>query len=120
MTEPTNAPSNKGGAAETGIRAELLEASDATIEEATEFADAMVLRGLLYQLTGDPQIQATTPYESTGTGLFPSMQLGDEDEALVRRKAAEFLKSYRDSGASRLGSGPADRLPKSITLTTGE
>src|SRR5580698_7333761 len=37
----------------SAVRSELLAANDETIEDAVQFADPMVLRGLLYQLTGD-------------------------------------------------------------------
>src|ERR1700678_2878118 len=37
-------------------RPELLEATDETIVDAMEHADPMVLRGLLYQLTGDEEL----------------------------------------------------------------
>ena len=46
-------------------RPELLEASDATIEDAVEHADPLVLRGLLYQLTGDEGLG------SVWVGRFP-------------------------------------------------
>ena len=42
-----------------GTRTELLEASDATIEDAVQYANPMALRGLLYQLTGDERVAAT-------------------------------------------------------------
>ena len=54
MTEPIKDRSENGWVADAGAREELLAANDATIEEATEFADPMALRGLIYQLTGDP------------------------------------------------------------------
>ena len=38
---------------ESHVREDLLAASDEVIEDAVTFADSMVLRGLLYQLTGD-------------------------------------------------------------------
>ena len=56
MTEPIKDRSENGWVADAGAREELLAANDATIEEATEFADPMALRGLIYQLTGDPQL----------------------------------------------------------------
>jgi hypothetical protein len=40
-------------------RPELRAADDAVIEDAIAHADPMVLRGLLYQLTGDPEVAAT-------------------------------------------------------------
>ena len=44
---------------EASFRPELLAADDAGIEDAIAHADPMVLRGLLYQLTGDPEVAAT-------------------------------------------------------------
>jgi hypothetical protein len=40
-------------------RPELLDATDEIIYDAVKYADPMVLRGLLYQLTGDQSLQAT-------------------------------------------------------------
>src|SRR3977135_1382091 len=40
-------------------RPELLDATDEIIDDAVKYADPMVLRGLLYQLTGDQSLQAT-------------------------------------------------------------
>jgi 4-hydroxyacetophenone monooxygenase len=40
-------------------RSELLTATDEAIDDAVRHADPMVLRGLLYQLTGDESIAAT-------------------------------------------------------------
>ena len=104
---------------QNGVREELLGAVDTTIEDAVAFADPMVLRGLIYQLTGDPEIAATTPVRQPGRGFFAGMGLADDDAELVRRKAAEFLKAYRDRGAPAIGIGPRDRLPESMALTVG-
>ena len=41
-------------------RPELLEASDATIEDAVQYADPLVLRGILYQLTGDESLASVS------------------------------------------------------------
>ena len=51
---------------QTRIRRELLDASDAAIEDAVAFADPMILRGLLYQLTGDAAVAATQIAPSLG------------------------------------------------------
>ena len=45
---------------------ELLEASDATIDDAVQHADPMVLRGLLHQLTGDEEVAAIRPTPQVG------------------------------------------------------
>jgi 4-hydroxyacetophenone monooxygenase len=45
---------------------------------------------------------------------------GEEDVALLRRRAVEFLERYRASGAGPLAIGPRDRLPESLSLTLGE
>ena len=85
---------------QTRTRTELLDATDEIIEDAVNFGDPMVLRGLLYQLTGDPEIAATKTAPATGAGFFGGNgTLVGDDLALVRRKAAGFLKAYRDSGA---------------------
>ena len=89
------------------VRHELLEATDATIEDAVRFADPMVLRGLLYQLTGDEGV-AATPVKARVLGLVEAMVLTNAaDAALLQAKAAEFLKSYRDSRAEDCPVGPA-------------
>jgi 4-hydroxyacetophenone monooxygenase len=102
------------------IREELLAASDAVIEEAIEYADPMVLRGLIYQLTGDSQIAATKIEMTTGIGFAGGLAPVPEDDALIRRKAAEFLTSYRDDGAGKIDAGPMDRLVTSMPLTMGK
>ena len=86
---------------------ELLEASDDQIEDAVAYADPMVLRGLLYQLTGDEEVAATRSTVDP-TGLQTAMMVADEDDvALLRRKAAAFLKAYRDAGAGAARDRPA-------------
>jgi 4-hydroxyacetophenone monooxygenase len=120
MTQPIEKLDEQGSLANAAVREELLEASDAAIEEAVEFADAMALRGLVYQLTGDPEIAATTVVIGTSRGFTGGIEPTPEAAALIRRKTAEFLKSYRDAGAGELGIGPMDRLPKSMTLTMGK
>src|SRR5580698_8860678 len=93
----------RGGSSQMTIvdnsRSELLEATDAQIEDAVQYADPVVLRGLLYQLTGDDEI-AKTEMTRGARGLIVA---SEDDVALLRGKAADFLKAYRDSGA-----GPID------------
>jgi 4-hydroxyacetophenone monooxygenase len=105
---------------ERPIRRELLEASDEVIDDAVQFADPMVLRGLLYQLTADPEV-ADTELTMTTRALVPMPAPANPDVTqLLRRKAAEYLKSYRDSGGGPVGPGPEERLKKSIRLTWGQ
>ncbi|HXY27236.1 MAG TPA: hypothetical protein VEH82_03070, partial [Acidimicrobiales bacterium] len=87
----------------TGLprREELLAASDAVIEDAVSYAEPMVLRGLLNQLTADEDV-ANTELTSVGGIDVPSIA-AESDVALVRNRAATFLKGYRDAGA-----GPID------------
>jgi 4-hydroxyacetophenone monooxygenase len=102
------------------VRQELLDATDETIDDAVKFADPMVLRGLLYQLTGDDTV-AATEVKARVLGLVEAMVLTNaSDAALLQSKAADFLKSYRDSGADDIPVGPADRLPRSLGLSCGE
>jgi 4-hydroxyacetophenone monooxygenase len=103
-----------------GVRQELLEASDEVIEDAVSYADPVALRGLLYQLTGDEEV-AATDVTTVLAGFGRTKRVTrEEDIALLQRKAEEFLKSYRDSGAGVIGYGPEERLPTSVNLTVGE
>ena len=87
-------------------RYELLDATDETIDDAVKFADPMVLRGLLYQLTGDDSV-ATTEVKGRVLGLAEAMVLANATDAtLLQSKTAEFLKAYRDSGAEDIPVGP--------------
>ena len=89
------------------------------IEDAIAHADPMVLRGLLYQLTGDPEVMATD-VKTVLAGSFDVPAAATEaDVALLRRKGAAFLKAYRDSGAGPIGIGPRDRLAVSLGLMLG-
>ncbi len=108
-------------AAQESDRTELLAATDEQIDDAVNYADPMVLRGLLYQLTGDESVAATKLGSVAGyTGGNLATGLTDPaDIALLRARAAQFLKSYRDSGARPLDPGPAARLPRSLALAGG-
>ncbi len=100
-------------------RHELLAADDATIDDAIAHADPMVLRGLLYQLTGDAEVAATS-VKMVMAGYFDVPTPATEaDVALLRRKGADFLKAYRDSGAGDIAVGPQDRLATSLGLMLG-
>lgn len=101
------------------ISAELRAATDEQIEAAVAASDPMVLRGLLYQLTGDEEVPATAtdPVEF----LFLEMQFViDPDQlAVLHRKAVELLKSLRDGDADEVPFGPRERLRASLDLTSG-
>ena len=98
---------------------ELLEASDDQIERAVAHAEPMVLRGLLFQLTGDEEVAATRSTVDP-TGLQTAMMVaGEAGVAMLRRKAAAFLRAHRDAGAPPLEIGPRERLRRSIPLTLG-
>ena len=93
----------------------LLAASDEVIEDAVLHADPFVLRGLLFQLTGDEEV-ARAHVAEVPRGMAPAA--GDDDTALLQRKAAEFLKAYRDGGAGEISIGPEERLPASLRLAS--
>lgn len=100
-------------------RAELIEASDEEIDAAVAMADVMVLRGLLYQLTGDETLAEMSVVRIPAGFIDLAMLENPEDADLVRAKGASFLKTYRDTGAGPLAIGPAERLPRSIALVAG-
>src|SRR5690349_2088638 len=94
--------------------------SDERIDRAVAHADPMVLRGLLYQLMGDAEAAATrVAVDPAGFQTF-MMVAGEADVALLRRKAAEFLRGLRDAGAGPVDIGPEERLRRSIPLVLGE
>jgi cation diffusion facilitator CzcD-associated flavoprotein CzcO len=102
------------------VRKELLEASDQEIEDAVPHGDPVVLRGVLYLLTGDESIAATEVVMSTN-GIYTVNTVSNPvDVALLRAKAAEFLKSYRDQGAPDIPVSAHERLQRSVGLTAGE
>jgi 4-hydroxyacetophenone monooxygenase len=100
-------------------RSELLAATDATIDDAVKYADPMVLRGLLYQLTGDESIAATRVETMTIRNAEIPMVANPADVELIQSKAAAFLKSYRDQGAPDIPYGPTERLRRSMNLALG-
>ena len=55
----------------TSVRSELLDASDETIADAVSYADPMVLRGLLYQLTGDEELIEVRLVSGAGQRVAP-------------------------------------------------
>ncbi len=95
----------------------LLRASDAEIEDAVTYADPMMLRGLLYQLTGDQEVASTevTP----PAGIDAPTVARESDVAFLRAKAATYLKVRRDAGAGPIDIGPSQRLPRSLALAGG-
>jgi 4-hydroxyacetophenone monooxygenase len=101
------------------ISSELRRAGDAQLEEVVKFADPMVLRGLVYQLTGDEAIAATR----TVPGLFSFMPvnlLADPSEVeLIQRRAAELLKAFRDQDGDEVDVGSRERLRRSLALAAG-
>jgi 4-hydroxyacetophenone monooxygenase len=102
------------------VRPELLEASDETIADAIQYADPMVLRALLYQLTGDPEL-LDIELRAVMAGFFEiHVPAREQDVAMIRHKGAEFLKAYRDSGAGPISVGPMERLATSMRLGSGE
>jgi 4-hydroxyacetophenone monooxygenase len=104
----------------TPVAPELLGASDEQIERAVAHAEPMVLRGLLYQLTGDEAVAATR-IAVDPSGFQTAMMVAQEsDVALLRRAAAAFLRAHRDAGAPPLDIGPRERLRRSLPLTLGE
>ena len=101
-------------------RHELHEATDAAIDDAVQYADPLVLRGLVYQLTGDENLASGVRVESVRSGFRSKRVVAEaSDVSMIRAKAAAFLKSCRDTGAHEVPIGPVDRLRRSLSLTAG-
>jgi 4-hydroxyacetophenone monooxygenase len=104
----------------TAKRPELLEATDETIADAVQYADPMVLRGLLYQLTGDEEL-ARVRLAPQGAARGGNLQAvaDPSDVVMIRARAAAFLREYRDAGAGDIPPGPPERLRASLSLAVG-
>jgi 4-hydroxyacetophenone monooxygenase len=102
------------------MRPELCAASDATIDDAVGYADPMVLRGLLFQLTGDAALKTMPTRTVTMGRTETTAPAGEAEIAMLRRKAADFLKAHRDAGAPPIGPGPKARLAESLGLIVGQ
>ena len=113
-------------------KSELLKATDETIDDAVKYADPMVLRGLVYQLTGDESVAATQATTAQVRDSDPDKASKDfalvqsktdvsdpADLAMIQSKAAAFLKAYRDQGAPDIPCGSPERLPRSLNLAAG-
>ena len=99
---------------------ELLAASDAEIEDVLAYADPLVLRGLVYQLTGDESLASGVRVETVRAGFRSKPAIAEEsDVAMIRERAAAFLKACRDAGEHDVPIGPAERLRRSLSLTAG-
>src|SRR5262249_9799257 len=80
----------------------------------------MVLRGLLYQLTGDEAVTATQVKTArVGLAEIPVVAT-EEDVHLLRKKACVFLSEYRDAKAAIIDLGPRERWKASMQLTLGD
>jgi 4-hydroxyacetophenone monooxygenase len=100
-------------------RPDLLGATDEMIDDAVKYADPMVLRALIYQLTGDESLEATEVVLIEFGFLEAQIMVNPAAVALIQSKAAEFLKSYRDHGAGDISVGPKTRLQRSLSLAAG-
>src|SRR5262249_29446544 len=111
---------------------ELLNATDEMIDDAVKYADPMVLRGLVYQLTGDESIAATratvadikhSEASNASKELAIVQSKADVSDpaqvTMIQAKAAAFLKLYRDKGAPDIPCGTPERISRSLNLCAG-
>lgn len=105
---------------ESDTRLELLNVTDEEIQQIIKFTDPMVLRGLIYQLTGDESLAKTKVAKARFFFAQAYSPASTDDTDLIQVKAFEFLKRYRDEGAGAIDIGPTERLARSLALTCGE
>jgi 4-hydroxyacetophenone monooxygenase len=99
---------------------DLVDTTDAEIEQYLLDGDPMTLRSALFQLTGDPRL-ASSELADTYAFVGPTRVLADPDAiALIRSMAADYLRARRDGRAPDVGNGPSERLRKSLELAVGE
>ena len=100
---------------------ELASASDQQIDDAVAVADPVVLRALLYQLTGDESL-AAMHVESMPFGPVISIPrvVDPADEQRLRALANDLLQTLRDGGTPTFDGGPVDRVPQTLALAVNE
>lgn len=124
IQERTDGRSSLGGAkqARYAVPATLAAASDERIAAAIADAHPPTLRGLLYLLTGDAELE--TIETTTGTGFLTAnaMQIeGASDLAMLQCKGVALLRAYRDghSVPPDPRTFPREHLLKAISLAVG-
>jgi 4-hydroxyacetophenone monooxygenase len=100
-------------------RPALLTATDAEIEDAIGYAEPMLLRGLMYQLTADPKLLDMEVEFLTLLGRYGNRIKDEANVAYVRKLAADWLKDYRDRGAPHFDIGDPERLFTAMRLCAG-
>jgi 4-hydroxyacetophenone monooxygenase len=100
-------------------RPELLTAGDIEIDEALRHADPMVLRGLLFQLTGDESLAEVKVAPTEFGNVEAAAVVDPADVAILQHKAAEFLNDHRRKGAPSVELRH-ERLRTALALTAGE
>lgn len=98
---------------------DLLDSSDETIENAVRRADPMVLRGVLYMLTGDEEVLDMDLVDSTDADMSVHGLSNSSDITLLQSKAANYLKARRDSAADMPERGSPSHVLRSLSLTAG-
>jgi len=100
------------------ITSELAQASDDRLIDCLNHANPLILRGLLYQVTGDEDL-AAMPIETVPFGYsFMDKLVHESDVAKVRAKALAWLQGLRD-GSGEADLGPMSRLPRALELIYG-
>ena len=101
------------------MSSELAAATDETIDECVGYADPLILRGWLYQLTGNESLSEMKLAQQSYGYSHLDYIADPADVARVQKMAADLLKNYRDRGAAEVDIGPLDRLPASLALIAG-
>lgn len=94
-------------------------ADDETIAIAVAHADPMVLRGVLYLLTGDEDLAALDLKSSTDADMSVQSVQNSTDIALIRSKAVAYLKAARDGKLVTPEPGSPEHVLHSLSMTAG-
>jgi 4-hydroxyacetophenone monooxygenase len=99
---------------------EIASATNDDLADAVKFANPLILRGLLFQLTGDESL-VNLPIGTMAAGIRGDMPaVVDPDAlALIHAKAVAVLEAQRDAGGARADFGPMSRLHRSMELAVG-
>ncbi|HVT25436.1 MAG TPA: NAD(P)/FAD-dependent oxidoreductase [Rhizomicrobium sp.] len=102
------------------ISSALANASDSELQAALAFADPLVLAALIYHATADTEVAQIKVGKIDGAiGEIPGLT---EEQAMgvLRKKALDLLKSYRDGKSEPPDIHSRDRLAKAMSIAVGQ
>ena len=105
----------------TAALQKLADAGDETIRGALNFANPMILRGLVYHATGDETVAVMETKGTVGAfGTTSFALVNPADIETIKRKGFELITAYRDGKLSPPKDVSPERLRRAMSLAAGQ